>query len=145
MEQTRAMEILLVEDNPHDADLTIRALKRRNLANNLIHVEDGAAALDLIFKRGAFARAEAAQHPRIILLDVKLPKIDGMEVLRELKAHPDTRAIPVIMITSSKEDPDIRRAYELGANSYVVKPVDFESFQRAIEEIGLYWLLLNHQ
>lgn len=145
MDQSRAIEILLVEDNPHDADLTIRALKKRNLANNLIHVEDGAAALDFVFKRGAFAQTGAPEQPRIILLDVKLPKRDGLEVLKELKSHPDTRAIPVIMVTSSSEDPDIRLAYELGANSYVVKPVDFEAFQKAIEDIGLYWLLLNHQ
>jgi two-component system, response regulator len=145
MDPSRAIEILLVEDNPHDADLTIRALKKRNLANNLIHVEDGAAALDLVFNRGPYAQTRAPERPRLILLDVKLPKRDGLEVLRELKSHPETRGIPVIMVTSSSEDPDIRLAYELGANSYVVKPVDFEAFQKAIEDIGLYWLLLNQQ
>lgn len=140
-----ALDILLVEDNPHDSELTLRALRKNHLANNIFTVEDGVDALDFIFRRGKFADRPAGVSPRVILLDLKLPKINGLEVLREIKSHEQTRSIPVVMVTSSREDPDIKAAYDLGANSYVVKPVDFESFQEAMVSIGLYWLLINQR
>jgi two-component system, response regulator len=143
MVQTESVEILLVEDNPHDADLTIRSLKKHNLGNRLVHVEDGVAALDFVFGRGKYATETAVQRPKVILLDIKLPKLDGLDVLKEIKSHPETQAIPVVMLTSSREDPDIQRAYHHGANSYVVKPVDFESFREAVSTLGMYWLLVN--
>lgn len=143
MDHQRAPHILLVEDSPHDADLTTRALKRKNLAHNLVHVSDGPSALDYVFGRGKYALPKVVNPPHIILLDINLPKLNGLEVLREIKSHPKTKSIPVVVITSSKEDRDVRQAYEHGANSYIVKPVDFESFQHAVESIGLYWLHLN--
>jgi two-component system response regulator len=142
-QQYDAVDILLVEDNPRDAELTIRAFRKRNLANAIIHLEDGAAALDFMFGKGTYAGRNTDVRPKIILLDLKLPKIDGLEVLKQLKSNPDTHTIPIIVVTSSKEDPDVKMAYEYGANSYVVKPVDFESFQGAMAGIGLYWLLVN--
>lgn len=131
------VEILLVEDNPSDAELTLRALKQRNLANQVRLCRDGAEALQF-FEDGD------GQVPKVVLLDLKLPKIDGLEVLRQLKSKPHTRSIPIVVLTSSREEPDIERAYALGANSYIVKPVDFEAFARAVSDVGLYWLLLNH-
>src|SRR6266699_5908180 len=139
------IEILLVEDSPYDAELTIRELTRRNLANKLVHLKDGAEALEFIFGTGAYAGRDTRQHPRVILLDLKLPKVDGLEVLRALKSDERTKTLPVVVLTSSKEEPDIAAAYRLGANSYIVKPVDFEAFARAVSEVGLYWLLLNEQ
>jgi two-component system, response regulator len=140
-----AVDILLVEDNPQDSELILRSLKKKHLANSISLVEDGALALDFVFCRGKFADREQGQGPRVILLDVKLPKVNGLEVLKEIKSHEETRSIPVVMVTSSREDPDIKLAYELGANSYVVKPVDFESFQEAMVNVGLYWLLINQR
>lgn len=137
------IDILLVEDNPHDAELTIRALKKRNLANRIYTVEDGAEAIDFIFGRGQYAERSLAEHPRVILLDLKLPKLNGLEVLQTLKADERTRAVPVVIVTSSHEDPDIQAAYNLGANSYVIKPVEFDAFAEAMSHIGFYWLLLN--
>jgi two-component system response regulator len=137
------IDILLVEDNPQDAELTIRALKGRNLANQLLVVEDGPEALDFVFCRGQYADRQMAHPPKVILLDLRLPKLNGLEVLREIKADPRTRSIPVVMVTSSQEDPDIKAAYELGANSYVVKPVEFDAFMNATSNLGLYWLLVN--
>ena len=131
------IEILLVEDNANDAELTLRALKQRNLANQVHLCRDGAEAVDF-FSDGA------GPVPKVVLLDLKLPKIDGLEVLRRLKQDNRTKSIPVVVLTSSREEPDIERAYELGANSYIVKPVDFEAFARAVSDVGLYWLLLNH-
>lgn len=131
------VEILLVEDNPNDAELTLRALKQRNLANQLFLCRDGAEAI-------AFFAEGVGPVPKVVLLDLKLPKVDGLEVLRRLKADVRTKSIPVVVLTSSREEPDIIKAYELGANSYIVKPVDFEAFARAVSEVGLYWLLLNH-
>ncbi|MFA5515178.1 MAG: response regulator [Desulfuromonadales bacterium] len=143
MQGLNPIDILLVEDNPQDAELTIRALQKRHLANKLHLAEDGAEALDFIFCRGAHAGRQIDQPPRLILLDLKLPKVDGLEVLRALKADERTRSIPVVVVTSSREDPDIQTAYALGANSYVVKPVDFASFMEAVGHLGFYWLLVN--
>ena len=137
------IEVLLIEDNPDDAKLTIRALKKENLANNLIHLKDGAEALDFIFAEGEFAGRDATCKPRVILLDLKMPKVNGMEVLERVKSDPATKAIPVVILTSSDEDPDIKKCYALGANSYIVKPVDFTNFAKAIAELGFYWMFLN--
>lgn len=137
------VEVLLVEDNIHDAEMTIRSLKKVNLANNLVHVKDGEEALDFIFARGKFADREAAQFPKVILLDIKMPKVDGIEVLRQLKSNESSKTIPVVIMTSSREEQDIISSYQLGVNSYVVKPVDFEGFARAVSQLGLYWLLTN--
>jgi two-component system response regulator len=143
MENLNAVEILIVEDNPQDAELTIRAMRKNNLANNLYLVEDGEEALDFIFCKGKYANRSFAQPPKVIFLDLKLPKISGLEVLQEIKSNPLTKSMPVVMVTSSREDPDIRKAYELGVNSYVVKPVNFEDFLSAMSQTGLYWLLVN--
>jgi two-component system response regulator len=143
MNQFEAVEILLVEDNPRDAELTIRALKKHNLANLLFTVEDGAEALDFIYCRGKYTTRDGGHPPKVVLLDLKLPKISGLEVLRALKQDEKTRSIPVVVVTSSREDPDIKTAYGLGANSYVVKPVDFDAFAEAVSSLGLYWLLVN--
>ena len=143
MTDTEAVDILLVEDNPQDAELTTRALKKNNLANRLITVEDGAEALDFIFCRGKYATRNNSQSPKVVLLDLKLPKVSGLEVLRALKQDERTRSIPVVVVTSSREDPDIKTAYSLGANSYVVKPVDFDAFAESVSSLGLYWLLVN--
>jgi two-component system, response regulator len=144
MNELRAIEILLVEDNPRDAELTIRALKQKNLANNLYHVEDGVEALDFLFGRGNYSDRDMNEPPKVVLLDLKLPRIDGLEVLSALKHDERTRSIPVVIITSSAEDPDVKKAYELGANSYVIKPVQFDSFMEAMVKIGIYWLMVNH-
>ncbi len=143
MKELEAVDILLVEDNPRDAELTIRALKKNNLANLLITVEDGAEALDFLFCRGKYATRDGGHPPKVVLLDLKLPKISGLEVLRTLKQDEKTRTIPVVVVTSSREDPDVKTAYALGANSYVVKPVDFDAFAEAVSHLGLYWLLVN--
>ena len=137
------VEVLLVEDNVHDAEMTIRALKKVNLANNLVHVKDGEEALDFIFARGKFPGRETTGLPKVILLDIKMPKVDGIEVLRQLKSSEYSRSIPIVIMTSSKEEQDIISSYKLGVNSYVVKPVDFEGFARAVSQLGLYWLLTN--
>ena len=137
------LEILLVEDNPNDAELAIRALKKRNLANNLIHVEDGQAALDFLFGTGAYAGRDTSHLPKVVLLDLKLPKVGGIEVLRRLRAEPRTKLLPVVVLTSSREGRDVIETYELGANSFIVKPVDFENFSEAVSNLGMYWLLLN--
>jgi len=139
------VDILLVEDNDYDAELTIHELKKNNLANNLFHVRDGEEALDFIFAMGKYTGLRAIESsPKLILLDIKMPKIDGIEVLEKIKLNAQTKKTPVVILTSSKEDPDIQRCYDLGANSYIVKPVNFESFAQAIMNLGFYWLLLNH-
>jgi len=139
-----SVEILLVEDNITDAELTIRELKKHHMANNLIHVRNGEEALDFIFADGKYATTREMQYPpKVVLLDIQMPKLNGLEVLQKIKADPRTRAIPVVMLTSSKESPDIQKAYDLGANSYIVKPVNFEGFADAIKNLGFYWLLLN--
>jgi len=137
------IEILLVEDNPADAELTLRALKKVHIANKVFLVNDGDEALDFLFARGKFTGREHIQNPKVILLDLKLPKISGLEVLRSIKSDDKLKSIPVVVLTSSKEDPDVRQSYALGANSYVVKPVGFENFLKAVSELGMYWLLLN--
>lgn len=137
------LEILLVEDNPHDAELTIRTLKKSNLANRLIHLHNGAEALDFLFARGIYAGRDVEERPKVVLLDIKMPKVDGIEVLRQLKQNEATRTIPVVIMTSSKEEQDIITSYDLGVNSYVVKPVDFEGFAKAVSQLGFYWLITN--
>lgn len=137
------MEILLVEDNPHDLELTLRALHKANVTNKIEVARDGAEALEVIFCEGAHAGRKIEDGPRVVLLDLKLPKIDGLEVLRRLKGDPRTRCIPVVVLTSSKEQRDVVESYHLGVNSYIVKPVDFEGFAIAVKELGFYWLLLN--
>ena len=143
MSTSHEVEILLVEDNPTDAELTLRAFKVRNFANQVFVARDGAEALDFFFGDGSHPLRDIGVVPKVVLLDLKLPKVDGLEVLRRLKADERTRTIPVVILTSSREEPDIAAAYRLGANSYIVKPVDFEAFARAVSEVGLYWLLLN--
>lgn len=137
------VEILLVEDNRKDAEMTIRALRKVNLANKLVHVMDGEEALNFLFGHGEFEERKNASPPRVILLDIKMPKVDGIEVLRKIKDDRRTRMIPVIIMTSSKEEQDIITSYQLGVNSYVVKPVEFENFAKAVSQLGLYWLLTN--
>jgi len=143
MEDLNAVEILIVEDNPRDAELTMRALKKNNLANNVIIVEDGAEALDFFFCRGKYKTRSILIPPKVVLLDLKLPKVSGLEVLKAVKADKRTSHIPIVVVTSSKQEPDMKQAYELGVNSYVVKPVDFDQFINAMSSLGLYWLLVN--
>lgn len=137
------VEILLVEDNPDDAGLVIRALKKHNLANNLIHLSDGAQALDFIFCKGEFAERQIDDRPKVIFLDLKMPKVDGLKVLQAIREDKRTESIPVVIMTSSHEERDIVEGYRLGVNSYIVKPVDFDNFSKAVAELGFYWLLLN--
>lgn len=137
------LEILLVEDNPADAELTIRALKKHRLANHLIHVTDGQQALDFLFGKGPYEGRDVMHQPKVVLLDLKLPKVGGIEVLRQLRADPRTKLVPVVVLTSSHEDQDVIETYNLGANSYIVKPVEFENFSQAVSNMGMYWLLLN--
>lgn len=143
MLKTIEVEILLVEDNLDDAWLTLRALEKKHLANHVFHVKDGEEALDYLFHRGAFANHSKCEKPKVIFLDLKLPKINGIEVLKEIKGNDTTKHIPVVVLTSSKEEQDVIDTYELGVNSYIVKPVDFEKFMEAIMELGMYWLILN--
>ncbi len=139
------VDILLVEDNSSDAEMTINALKKNGLANNLLHVKDGAAALDFIFAKGEYAGRNVEHKPKVILLDLKMPKVNGIEVLQRIRTDEYTKNIPIVMLTSSKEDPDIKTCYSLGVNSYVVKPVEFDAFQKAITDLGLYWMIVNQQ
>jgi two-component system response regulator len=138
-----AVEVLLVEDNDDDANLAIRGLKKQNLINKLYRVEDGEEALDFIFARGKYKNRSVNNIPRLILLDLKMPKVDGLEVLRIVRADDRTKKIPIVVMTSSKEEKDITESYNLGVNSYIVKPVDFHKFAESIKEIGFYWLVLN--
>ena len=137
------VEILLVEDNPNDVELTLRALHKQNLANKVFVVKDGAEALDFIFATGQFAKRNIEHRPKVILLDLKLPKVDGIEVLKRIKSDVRTRHTPVVMLTSSQEERDVLDSYNLGVNSYIVKPVDFSNFVRAVSEAGMYWGILN--
>ena len=140
---SHTLEILLVEDNPHDAELTIRALRKSNLANRVNHVKDGEEALDYLFGTGGNSVRDVHDNPKLVLLDLKLPKVDGIEVLRCIKTDERTKCIPVVVLTSSNEDRDLNECYGLGANSYIVKPVEFKDFLRAVSELSLYWLLIN--
>jgi two-component system response regulator len=139
------IDILLVEDNAADAEMTISALSQNNLANKLLHVKDGQEALDFVFSEGKYAKRLVYENPKVILLDLKMPKINGIEVLQRIRSDNRTKTVPVVVLTSSKEDPDIKKCYELGVNSYVVKPVEFDEFQKAISDLGMYWLIVNQQ
>ncbi len=145
MSSNHAVEILLVEDSPQDLELTLRALRKANLANRIHVARDGAEALEFMFCEGAYAARTIEDTPKVILLDLKLPKVDGLEVLRRLKGEPRTKATPVVVLTSSKEQRDLVESYHLGVNSYIVKPVNFEQFTQAVLELGMYWLLLNQR
>jgi len=136
------VEILLAEDSPADAEMTLRALRKNNLANRVHWVKDGAEALEYVFRAGTYAE-RANQQPKLILLDIKMPKVDGIEVLRRLKGDPETRSIPVVVMTSSNEDRDVVESYRLGVNSYIVKPVAFDAFLETVAKIGMYWVLTN--
>lgn len=140
---TGEVEILLVEDNSSDVELALHALKKNKLANKIKVVRDGAEALDFVFCTGAFADRSIEHPPKLILLDLKLPKVDGLEVLEQIKKDPRTRTIPVVVLTSSREDRDIVESYQFGVNSYIVKPIDFDRFSEAVRQLGFYWLLLN--
>jgi len=140
---TGEVDILLVEDNPNDVELTLRAMKKSGILNPVTVLNDGQEALDFLFCQGAYADRPNCLKPKIIMLDLKLPKVDGLEVLKAVKTNPRTRTIPVVVLTSSREEQDIVASYDLGVNSYIVKPVDFEHFVDAVSRLGLYWLLLN--
>jgi len=137
------VDILLVEDNPSEAKLTIMSLQEHNLDKKLVHVEDGAEALDFLFARGSFTDRMHKPNPRVVLLDLNMPKIGGLEVLRQMKANDRTRSIPVVILSSSNQDKDVIEGYNLGANSYVVKPMEYDAFTKAIGDLGCYWMLLN--
>lgn len=137
------VDILLVEDNPRDAEMTLRSFRRNNFANQVHWVKDGAEALAFMFCRGSYAGRDPAQRPRLVLLDIKMPRVDGIEVLRQLKQHDATRDTPVVVMTSSNEERDVAESYQLGANSYIVKPVQFEGFLEVVAKIGMYWVLTN--
>jgi two-component system, response regulator len=139
------VEVLLVEDNPRDAEMALRTLRKRNLANNVVHVKDGEEALNWLFGLGRYAGRDPSNHPKVVLLDLKLPKVDGLEVLRAIRADERTQLIPVVVMTSSREERDVIESYQLGVNSYVVKPMDFEGFSTAVAELGHYWLLVNQE
>jgi two-component system response regulator len=141
--ESHLVEILLIEDNPHEAELAIRNLKKHHLANNLIHIDDGAEALDFIFSRGKYAENNGKFQPKLILLDLKLPKVSGHEILKAIRENEELKSIPVVVLTSSNEESDIMESYKLGVNSYIVKPVNFEAFSKAIGELGMYWMVLN--
>lgn len=142
MENT-VVEILLVEDNPSDAELTLRAMKKNNLGNKVTHLKDGAEAIDYLFGQGQYKNRDVQHQPKVILLDLKMPKVDGIEVLRKVKADDRTKSIPIVVLTSSSEDPDVKTCYNLGANSYIVKPVGFDNFTKTVAELGFYWVLMN--
>ncbi|MCZ7382970.1 MAG: response regulator [Candidatus Methanoperedens sp.] len=145
MTDINEVEILLVEDNPNDAELALRALKKHNLANRIHLVKDGAEALDFIFGKGAYAGRNVGNKPKVVFLDLKLPKVDGLEVLHKVKSDERTKTIPIVVLTSSHEERDLVESYKFGVNSYIVKPVDFDKFIQAVAQLGMYWMLLNKQ
>lgn len=136
-------EILIVEDNPNDAQLTMRSLKKNNLANHIMHVSDGQAAVDYLFGEGEYQGRNVLDQPKVVLLDLKLPKLNGLQVLARIRGDARTKMLPVVILTSSQQESDLIESYKLGANSYIVKPVEFENFAKSVQEVGLYWLLLN--
>ncbi|MCI0540882.1 MAG: response regulator [Verrucomicrobiales bacterium] len=138
-----AVEILLVEDNPQHVELTLRALRKYNLANHVLVAKDGAEALEFIFATGTYSQRRIENGPKVVLLDLKLPRVDGLEVLRRIKSDERTKAIPVVVVTTSEQEQDVVESYKLGANSYIVKPVSFDKFVQAVSELGFYWMLLN--
>jgi two-component system, response regulator len=144
MNDANIVEILIVEDNQQDLDLAQRALRKAKLTNHIHVVRDGAEALEFLFCKGSYSKRKIENGPKVILLDLKLPKVDGLEVLQRIKADPRTKTIPVVVLTSSKEQSDVIESYHLGVNSYIVKPVNFEQFSEAVQKLGMYWLLLNH-
>jgi two-component system response regulator len=143
--ENKVIEILLIDDNMNDAELMIRALKKNNMSSKLIHLKDGLEALDFVFCKGSFAERNFNNRPKVIFLDLKMPRIDGLEVLERIKKDEQTKLIPIVILTSSKQDQDMRKCYDLGASSYIVKPVEFDNFSKALAELGFYWLLLNEQ
>ena len=143
MKKDSEVEILIVEDNPNDAEMALRALKKNKLSNKVLLINDGAEALDFFFARGKYEAVKNDIKPKVVLLDLKLPKVDGLAVLREIKSSERTKMIPVVVLTSSKEESDMVESYKLGVNSYIVKPVDFDKFVEAVRNLGMYWLLLN--
>jgi len=142
---TSEVEVLLVEDSPRDAEMTLRTLRKRNLASNIVYVKDGHEALEWLFGKGAYAGRDVTSLPNVVLLDLKLPKVDGLEVLRAIRADKRTQFLPVVVMTSSQEEKDVCSTYQLGVNSYIVKPVEFENFSDAVAAMGHYWLLLNQK
>jgi two-component system response regulator len=141
---TQEMDILLIEDNPEDVEITLRAFHKHHIANKIHVVRDGEEALECLFSTGRYSEGSPCQNTRLILLDLKLPKVDGLEILQKVKSDPRTRHIPVVVLTSSREEQDLAKSYNYGVNSYVVKPVDFAQFSDAVRQVGLYWMLLNH-
>ena len=141
--ENKEIDILLIEDNVNDAELAIRALRKNNVAKYIVHLKDGEDALDFLFGNGQYEGRNTDNKPRVILLDLKMPKVSGLEVLEQIKSNELTKKIPVVMLTSSKEHPDVEKSYLLGANSYIVKPVDFENFSKVVNDLGIYWLLLS--
>jgi two-component system response regulator len=143
MDVNKTVEILLVEDNDHDAEMALRALKKNNISNKITRLKDGEEALEFLFGTGDFEGRSVHNQPRVILLDLKMPKVDGLEVLKAVRSNKDTQNIPIVMLTSSKEERDVVDGYKLGVNSFIVKPVEFNSFMEAVKEIGFYWVILN--
>ncbi|MEQ8579597.1 MAG: response regulator [Balneola sp.] len=143
MDVNKTVEILLVEDNDNDAEMALRALKKNNISNKVTRLKDGEEALEFLFGTGEFQGRSIHNHPRVILLDLKMPKVDGLEVLKAVRSNKDTENIPIVMLTSSREERDVVEGYKLGVNSFIVKPVEFNSFMEAVKDIGIYWLILN--
>lgn len=141
---SESYDLILAEDNPSDAELVMRMLRKTGIAENILHVDDGAELLDYVFGKGIYAGRNATENPRLIIMDMKMPRVDGLEALRQIKAQQHTRSIPVVLLTSSQEPDDVQSAYALGVNSYVVKPMDFDDFMKIISSIGMYWLGTNY-
>ena len=145
MKEDKTVEILLVEDSDQDAELSIRALKKSNVVNNIVRLKNGEEALEFIFGEGEFEHRSIKNQPKVVLLDLKMPKVDGLEVLKAIREKEETKELPVVILTSSKEEQDVVKSYKLGVNSYIVKPVEFSSFTKAVSDIGMYWVLLNQR